>query len=151
YRLARQTVSLCVVHASVGHLTKARELCDEGGRIFIQAHDREGEAYRLLNIAMLDLDLGHLEGAADELERGRAMHVEIKHASGVANADEGLARVAWLEGRLADADAGYEKAYREASAEAGLVAEIALERARLAFDRASPAEAARLDGARKAV
>lgn len=153
YRIARETVSLGLVHASIGHLAKARELCDEGGLAYIEAHDREGEAYRLLNLAELDLMLGNLEGVAAGLRGGRALHAEIKHASGVAEADGAAAHLAWYEGRVADAQAAYEVAYTEAAAtnESGLLGEIALDRARLAFDRRSPVEGARFEDAEKAV
>jgi len=153
YRLARETVSLAFVHASAGHLAKARDLFDEGGRTYVQAHDREGEAYRLLNLAEIDLMLGRVDGVADRLRRGREIQVEVQHAAGVAEADGAIAHLAWREGRFADAEAAYETAYAEAVAasEASLLAEIALDRARLAFERKSPAEAARFRDASTAV
>ncbi len=149
YRLARVTVALGIFHASAGHLANARDLCDEGGRIFEQARDREGEAFRLLNIAELDFRMGRLAGVVDELTRGRAIHAEIGQRAGVAEADAALARVAWLQGRVTEADAAFEVAATEAAGagESGLRAEIALDRARLAFARAAPAEKARFDEA----
>jgi tetratricopeptide (TPR) repeat protein len=152
-RLARETVSLGLVHASAGHLSTARELFDEGGRAHMQAHDREGEAYRLLNLAATDLAMGRLAGVADMLRKGRAIHAEIKHGAGVARADGALAQLAWYEGRLADAEAAYEAAYAEGAAakEATVLAAIALDRARLAFERRSPHEGARFADAEKAV
>lgn len=153
YWLARETVSLGLVHASAGHLGKARALFDEGGRTFIEAHDREGEAYRLSNLATMDLWTGRLDGVADKFRQAREIQQEIKHPSGVADADGGLAQLAWYEGRLADAEAAYELAYAEASAakEANVLAAIALDRARLAFERKSAAEGACFEDAQKAV
>jgi hypothetical protein len=153
YWLARETVSLGLVHASAGHLAKARALFDEGGRTFIEAHDREGEAYRLTNLAWMDLWAGHLEGVAEKFRQGREIQAEIKHASGVADADGGLAQLAWYEGRLADAEAAYELAYAEGvtAKEATVLAAIALDRARFAFERRSAAEGARFEDAEKAV
>src|SRR5262249_29889249 len=90
---------------------------------------------------------------ADKLRQGRAIHVEIKHAAGVAEADGVLAQLAWYEGRLADAEAAYEVAYAEAAAakEAIILAYIALDRARLAFKRRSAAEGAGFEDAERAV
>jgi eukaryotic-like serine/threonine-protein kinase len=172
YQLGRETVSLGLVHASAGRLTRARALFDEGGRAFIEAHDREGEAYRLMNLASMDLWTGHIDGVADKFRRGRAIHLELGHAAGVADADGGLAQLAWYEGRLADAEAAYEAAHAEAVAakeigvvgayeaahaeavaakEISVLAAIALDRARLAFERRSAAEAARFEDAGQAV
>ncbi|APR75982.1 serine/threonine protein kinase [Minicystis rosea] len=153
YRLARETVSLGLVNMSAGRLAAARPLFDEGGRTYIEAHDREGEAYRLLNLASTDLALGHLEGVADKLREGRAIQLEIKHTAGVAHADGALAQLAWYEGRVADAEAAYETAYATGTAakEAIVLAGIALDRARFAFERGSAAEGARFQDAERAV
>jgi hypothetical protein len=153
YRLARETNSLGLAHASAGHLARARALFDEAGQTYIEAHDREGEAYRLLNMAEIDLMLGHLDGVADGLKRGRQIHAEINHASGVAEADGALAHLAWYEGRFADAEKTYEVAFAEASAvnEASVLAEIALDRASFALERRSAAESDRFADARKAI
>ena len=153
YRLARETVSLAFVQASAGHLTKARELCDEGGRTYVAAHDREGEAYRYLNLAELDLMMGRLDGVAAGLRLGRAIQAELGHTAALAEADGAMAHLAWYEGHFVDATAMYEKAYGEAVAtgESSLTAEIALDRARLAFERRSVEEPARFADAEKAV
>ena len=97
----------------------------------------------------LDFRMGRLAGVVDELTRGRAIHAETGQRAGVAEADAALARVAWLQGRVTEADAAFEVAATEAAAagESGLRAEIALDRARLAFARAAPAEKARFDEA----
>lgn len=153
YRLARVTVSLGLFHAAAGHLAKARALCDEGGRVYEQAHDREGEAFRWLNLAELDLRMGRADGVDAMLRRARAIHEEIGQRAGVAGADAALARAAWLRGRLAEAEAGLEVAAREAAeaGESGLRAEIALDRARLAFTRGAADERARFEEAEKLV
>ena len=149
YRHARLTVTLCLIHAAAGHLAKARELCDEGGHRFEAVNDREGEAWRLLNLADLDLKMGRIDGVVDALARGRAKHAEIGQRAGVATADMLLARAAWTGGHLAEAEAGFASALSEASSagESGLRAEIALDRARLAFARSAPDEHARFDDA----
>jgi hypothetical protein len=153
YREAREVIGLAICHASTGHLTRARELTEEGGRIYVEAHDREGEGYAYLNAADLDVSLGNLDGVAGLVAKGRDLHASIHQATGVAQADGTLARLASYQGRLADAEAGYEKAYAEAVATgvAGLVAEVALNRARLAFDTKSSAENARFADADKTV
>jgi tRNA A-37 threonylcarbamoyl transferase component Bud32/tetratricopeptide (TPR) repeat protein len=153
YRVARETVGIGITYSMAGQLTKAREKCDEGGRMFVEAHDKEGEAFRYHNLADIDLDLGRLDGVAEKLKRAREIHAEIQHAEGVAQADGSLARLAWYEGRLADAEAGFEQAYAEASAagEAEPLAETALDRARLAFERNSPLAQARFEDAERTV
>ncbi len=153
YRAAREMVSLCLIQAAAGHLTRARELCDEGGQLFIAAHDREGEGFRLVNLAELDRALGRLEGSADAIARGRALLVSVGLRAGIAYADAAAARLAAAHGDAATAEATFEIAYAEATAagDAALLAEVALDRASLAFDRASPTEPLRFDDATKAV
>lgn len=153
YRRARVTTTLCIFHSSAGQLEKARTLCEQGGQLYKQAGDREGEGWGLLNGAELDMRLGNGDGVLDKIARGRAIFDEIGQRVGVAAADSTRAQFAWIGGKLAEAAAGFDKAFSEAAAagEAGLQAEIALYRARLAFARAAKDEAARFDEATKLV
>ncbi|MEJ7598987.1 MAG: protein kinase [Kofleriaceae bacterium] len=154
YRRARVTVALCLFHAGAGTLAKARVLCDQGGQLYVQAHDREGEAWSLLNLADLDVRLGQLDdGVADRLTRARAIFTEIEQQAGVAAVDGLRAHVAWFSGRLTEAEAGFDKAFAEAgtAGEAGLQAEISLHRARFAWSRKAASERARFDEASKLV
>ena len=153
YRLAHVTVSLGLFHAAAGELTKARALFDEGGNLCEQAHDREGQAWRFLNLAELDITMGNLEGVAEKIERGRAIHAEIGMRAGVAESDAAVARLAWRTGHFADAEAKFDIALGEAreAGEAGLRAETALDRARLAWERGDADEGARFDEAVKLV
>ena len=107
----------------------------------------------MLNLASTDLSLGRLNGVAEALRQGRAIMLEIKHGAGVADADGHLARLAWYEGRIADAGAAYELAYAEgvSAKEAIVLAAIALDRARFAFATRSADEAARFADAERAV
>jgi tRNA A-37 threonylcarbamoyl transferase component Bud32 len=153
YRAARETVSLGLVHAEAGHLRRARELCDDGGRLYIAAHDREGEGWRSVNLAQLDIQLGHLDGVGEGIAQGRAVLASISVAAGVAYADAVAARLLVAQGRAGDAEAKFEIAYEAATKarDALLVAETALDRAVLAFERASAAEGGRFDDAERAV
>ena len=130
--------------------SRARALSStKAGHLYEQAHDREGEAWRFLNLAELDLTMGRTDGVADGISRGRAIHAEIGMRAGVAEADAALARLAWRTGHLADAEAKFDVALGEAneSGEAGLRAETALDRARLAWARGDADERARFDEA----
>ncbi|HEY5935957.1 MAG TPA: hypothetical protein VIU61_15015, partial [Kofleriaceae bacterium] len=153
YRRARVTTALCIFNSAAGQLSKARTLCEQGGQLYKQAGDQSGEGWGLLNLAELDMRLGRLDGTLDKLARGRAIHAEIGHKTGVAAADSTRAQLAWVGGKLAEAATGLDAAFTEATAagEAGLKAEIALHRARVAFARKVPEEPARFDEAEKLV
>ena len=153
YRRARVTTALCIFHSSAGQLSKARTLCEQGGQLYKQAGDHSGEGWGLLNLAELDMRLGHLDGTLDKVARGRAIHTEVGNKTGVAAADSTRAQIAWVSGKLAEAATGFDAAFTEATAagEAGLQAEIALHRARLAFARSAADEPARFAEAEKLV
>jgi len=93
--------------------------------------------------------LGQLDGVRDGGTRARALHATLGQRAGVAEADQILGRLLWAVGHLAEADARLETAFTESkgAGEAALVADLALDRARLAFERASPTEQARFDEA----
>ncbi|HEU4410253.1 MAG TPA: protein kinase [Polyangiaceae bacterium] len=153
YGIARETVQLGIVYAAMGRLSTAREYLDRGGALFEAINDREGGAHRAVNVATIDLELGSLAGVRERASRGRAIHAEIGYRAGVAEADGLLARLAWLEGKPAEAEAGFEAALREAreAGESELTADVAVSRARLAFERGDAAEPARFEDARAAV
>ena len=150
--IASVTVNIGGVHAAAGRLAKAREYLDEGGELFEPIGNKEAVGDRLVDLARIDLERGEAAGVKARLDQGRAIYAELGTQSGLAAADVTLGLLARSEGRLADAEAALEVAYREAvdAGRADLLADVALERARVAFERGAPAEAARFDDAQKA-
>jgi len=149
---ASAIVNIGDVFAAQGRLAEARDKLDEGGAMFVRIGNKGAGADRLLGITEIDLDRGQLAGASERIAEARAIYAELGQGFGIASADAQLARLARLEGRMADAEAKAEAAYTEAVAagHVDVVAEVARVRAVIALERGAPSEAARFDDARRA-
>ncbi|QQR74623.1 MAG: tetratricopeptide repeat protein [Holophagales bacterium] len=107
--VAEARVSEAWAARNLGDPARARQACEEAGRIFGDVGDRSGAAAALTALAGVRYDQGDLEGARADNERALATFREVGDQSGVARALNNIAVIGRASGDRATARRLYEE------------------------------------------